>query len=430
MGFPGSGLESAGRARLDPRIRDLTPIVALALLVGLPALAQDKLEPPDLTRYLRWGPVRARPGIGLSNLGYDNNIFLSSGDNVIGDYTATLSPRLDGLVLFGDGPFLTFREQLEYTAYFSYTDQSYYDNRASARLTVPFRRFGLLTDGTLNRIRERPVDLDDIRPIRHERGAGVGFLVRPGWRTEVELRLGQMDYEYSDPDSAVVDSGIARLSRAEGSLNLRVRYRALGRTSLVFDGLRKTIDFDEPEIVDGAPVARNTDERRTMVGVELAVGGPLTGTLLAGWDAIDARDPALADLSEVAGEAHLVYRLNGRTRFEIDGVRLPGFSTFTTESYYLLSELGLRPVYYFNRLWGFEAALRRGWLAFPASSGAIERQDDLLRYDVGVRLRVMENSMGRRVEYWFRVGRYHRDSNLDGFDRDQSTVGFGATAGF
>ena len=398
--------------------------------VSAHAQTPDKLEPPALSQYLRWGPLRARPGIGLSNLGYDNNIFLSTGDNVVGDYTATLSPRIDGLVLFGDGPFLTFREQFDYTAYFSYTDQSYYDNRASAKLTVPFRRFGVLVDGTLNRIRERPVDLEDIRPIRHERGGGAAFLVRPGWRTEVEVRFGGMDYEYSDPDSSVVDSGIARLSRAESSLELTVRYRALGRTTLIFKGLRKTIDFDEPEIIDGVSVPRNTDERRPMFGIDMDRGGALTGTLLVGWDRLDARDPALADLSVAVGEARLVYRLNGRTRVEIDGKRLPDFSTFTTESYYLLGEIGVRPVYYLNRLWGFEASVRRGWLTFPASSGTVAREDDLFRYDVGVRLRVMGNSMGRRVEYWFRVGRYHRDSNLDGFDRDQSTVGFGATAGF
>ena len=395
------------------------------------AAAEDPLVPPDIARYLRWGPVRARPALSLTNLGYDNNIFLSgAGQNVVGDYTATVSPRLDGLVLFGDGPFLTFREQLDYTAYFSYNDQSYYDNRASAKLTIPFRQFGVMTDGTLNRIRERPVDLDDIRPIRHESGIGTAVLFRPGWRTDVQVRLGQMAYAYSDPDSSVVDSGIARLSRDEGSLQARIRYRALGRTSLVFDGLRKTIDFDEPQIIDGLPVARKTDERRSMIGAEIVPGGPLSGSMLVGWDWLDARDPQLADLSTFVGEAHLVYRLNGRTRFEMDGLRLPGFSTFTTESYYLLTEFGLRPIYYFSRLWGFEASVRRGWLTFPVSSGVVERQDDLFRWDVGVRLRVMENSMGRRVEYWFRVGRWNRDSNLDTFDRDQATVGFGATAGF
>ncbi len=404
-------------------------VLVLAVAAGAPTWAQDPLEPPDIAKYLRWGPLRARPGIALSNLGYDDNIFLS-GTNIVGDYTATVSPRLDGLVLFGDGPFLTFREQLDYTAYFSNSEQNYYDNRAVAKLTVPFRRFGVMTDGTLNRIRERPVDLDDIRPIRRETGLGAAVLVRPGWRTDVEVRVGQMAYEYSDPNTSLGDSAITRLSRDEGSLNLRLKYRVRGRTRLVFDGLRKTIDFDEPELIDGVPVARKTEERRPMFGAELLTGGPLSGTLLVGWDWLDARDPQLADLSTFVSEAHVVYRLNGRTRFEIDGVRLPGFSTFTSESYYLLTEIGLRPVYYFNRLWGFEAGVRRGWLSFPVSSGVVERQDDLLRYDVGVRLRVMANSMGRRVEYWFRVGRYNRDSNLDGLDRDQSTVGFGATAGF
>ncbi len=402
----------------------------LGLVLGVPCLAQDKLAPPPLDQYLRWGPLRARPALGLSNLGYDSNILLSSGDQVVGDYTATFSPRLDGLVLFGDTAFLTFREQFDYTAYANHTDQNYYDNRMAARLTIPFRRFGLVPDGTLNRVRERPVDLDDIRPIRHERGAGVALIARPGWRTEVEIRGGQMDYEYSDPDSAVANAGIARLSRNEGSLALRVGYQAIGRTRILLDGLRKKIDFDEPELVDGVPIARNTDERRVMAGLELARGSALSGTFLVGWDEIDALDPALDDLAEAVGEARLVYRLNGRTRFEIAGLRLPGFSTFTSESYYLNTEIGVRPVYFFSRTWGFEGALIRSWLEFPTSSQPVPREDDLFRYEVGVRMRVMEISMGRRVEYAFRVGRYRRDSNIDSLDRSQGTIGFAAIAGF
>ena len=64
-------------------------ICLTALGLGcLPCLAQSALEPPDLSRYVRWGVLRARPGFTVSNFGYDDNIFVSTKDEV-GDYLAT-----------------------------------------------------------------------------------------------------------------------------------------------------------------------------------------------------------------------------------------------------------------------------------------------------------------------------------------------------
>ena len=54
---------------------------------------------PDLARYHRWGPLRARPGFQFSNVGYDTNIFADT-VNPVGDYTATLSPKLAALAAF------------------------------------------------------------------------------------------------------------------------------------------------------------------------------------------------------------------------------------------------------------------------------------------------------------------------------------------
>ena len=92
-------------------------IAALLLgLLGLPTVgadAESKLEPPDLGRYLRWGPLRVRPGFQIKNLGYDDNILLDNEER-ISDYTVTLAPKGDGLVLFGDRAFLTFQEEADY----------------------------------------------------------------------------------------------------------------------------------------------------------------------------------------------------------------------------------------------------------------------------------------------------------------------------
>ena len=72
--------------------------VSLALVLCLPADARSKLDPPELGNYVRWGPFRVRPGLVLSNVGYDDNI-LGSSSNPIGDYTATVSAKKTDAIL-------------------------------------------------------------------------------------------------------------------------------------------------------------------------------------------------------------------------------------------------------------------------------------------------------------------------------------------
>ena len=72
-------------------------------------------------------------------MGYDTNIFAST-LNPVGDYTATLSPKLDGLFLFGDRAFLTFDARFDYTAYAQHTDQNFTNKRGKARMKLPVRR--------------------------------------------------------------------------------------------------------------------------------------------------------------------------------------------------------------------------------------------------------------------------------------------------
>ena len=175
---------------------------ALGLVVGLalaPAAAQsEKLEPPDLARYLRWGPLRARPGVELSNLGYDSNILFNQAGDSVGDYTVTISPKLEGLVLFGDRAFLTFRERLDYTAYAKNQELNYFNDRGTARITVPFSRFGVFGDLKLENVHFRPGDRENIRPEQKLRDVGFGAIFLPGWRTEVEVQHHLSNYRYKE----------------------------------------------------------------------------------------------------------------------------------------------------------------------------------------------------------------------------------------
>lgn len=399
----------------------------VAALGCAPCLAQQSaLEPPDLGRYLRWGPLRARPGFEISNVGYDDNIFASNA-NRVGDYTATFSPKLDGLILFGDRAFVTFKEKLERTIYLDYSDQNFTSQRASARATFPLRRTGFFVDGQSDRLKERPVDQQDIRADRDEDALGVGLILAPGWRTEIEIGRSHKHWSYFDEDAdpnAPVTIG-DRLDRSEDRNALEVRYRILGRTRLTMNTYVDTIEFD-----NAVSSGRDSREWGVAPGVDFGEGGSLSGSVRLGWTRINADDPTQTDFDDVVGRAELAYRPRSRLHLRLDALREPGFTVSTNSIFYLNTRVRLRAVYYLTRIVGVESGGSRGKLEFPGASGAFAREDDVDTYEVGVRFRLAENSLGRRIEYSLRLQRYRRDSTDDLQDRTRTAVGLNAVVGF
>ena len=401
----------------------------LAVIIGFPAFSADKLEPPDLEQYLRWGPLRVRPGIELTNLGYDDNIFFNNGEQT-SDLNATLTPRLDGLVLLGSMAFLEFRQRFDYRAYQEFKDLNYLNSNTQARLTVPFGNFGLFVDSGLSRTHDRPQDQQDLRPLQIRKRFSGGLIFRPSWRIEIELGATSDNFTYEDEDEILNGQSISeRLDRSSTGSRLEAGYRLGGRSQLLLELRRKDIEFASPAIIAGLPVQRDTQEFRGLTGLSLEEGGRLSGTLLLGWGRIDAISPELPDLEELMGEFELIYRIGRNTRLLLEGERSPGFAVFGANSYFLDSRVDFRATHYFNRLFGIEGHGLLGRLTFPESQG-LERNDDIRRYEAGILLRLSENSLGRQVVYRLTFGRYERDSSIDSFDQTQNTIGFGARVGF
>lgn len=393
-------------------------LALFVLLAAAPAWGQERpLDPPDLARYHRWGPLRARPGLLVKDVGYDNNI-LATSENAIGDYTATVAPRLEGLMLFGDRAFLTFQEEFAYTFYQENSDQNFRNQRGSARVTLPVRKFGFFADGVLNRLEQRPVDLTDIRPLLKENGYGFGVIFEPAWRTDIELSQSRLDMRYSDDDDPTIGE---RLDRNEDSTSLNVTYRLFGRSHLTFETYRKEIDFDS-----AASQFRNSTEIALIPGINLGLGGKLSGQAAVGWVRIDAEDPTLTDLRDFIGEAEFYYRPGARTTFRLKGRQEPGFTVSGSSIYFLATRFELGAVYYLNRTLGFESAGAVGNLDFSDDP----REDDLQEYEVGLRFRVPENSLGKRTEYALRFKRSRRTSTLPSQNVSETTFGIDAILGF
>ena len=234
--------------------------------------------------------------------------------------------------------------------------------------------------------------------------------------------------EYKDPDE---DTNIAeRLDRDESGQALHVSYRLTGLTRATLDLERRDIEFDNAGQLNGAPVDRDSHERSFLGGLEFGEGGILSGAFRLGWSEIDADEPVLPDLGEIIGEVTLVYRLDSATRLQLEAWRRPGFAVTGNNTYFLDTSYGLRAVRFLNPVFGLEAGFRLGNLEFPQSASGTVREDDIVFYEAGVRLRLAELSLGRRIEYSLRIGRYERDSTEDSSDRSRTTVSIGAVVGF
>jgi len=421
-------------------VRDRTArraLIALAVLLCLArsTMAQEpsKLEPPDLENYRRWGPIWARPGIALDKVGYDTNILVSPEGFEVPDYTATLSPRLEGLVLFGRSAFLTFVEKLSYTAYMHYTSQNYLDNEFETRATLPADRVGVFVAAGLTNVQLRPADLEDIRTRQQERKFQAGLILEPGWRTEIELSGIVNHLSYTDPDDLGISTGRtvgAVLDRTETSLEWDSSWRAGGRSKLLLDVQVSRVEFDQPGYAFGIPIDRDGTAWRLLPGIRLGEGGPLEGVVHVGWGQYNPQESFLPRFSDWIGDMNLVYLLGWRTHVIFSGERIPAFSLIEGSPYYLDTDLGLRVVHYVTRLVGLEAGAARGTITFPGSFNTEDRIDHLHNWDGGIRLRMYHGDASGRLEYSLRVTHYDRTSNVPGVDRVGTTLEMGVVAGF
>jgi hypothetical protein len=236
------------------------------------------------------------------------------------------------------------------------------------------------------------------------------------------------DWSYFDPDfeegGQTIDERLDRLERHD---RLRLRYHLRARTDVTLDAQTTGLDFDNPTVEGRSKDSRGWSLRP---GVDFGEGGVLSGTARFGFGRVDSEDPDLTDFSGLVANAELAYRPNPRATLTLAAVREPGLTVTGTSIYYVETRYRLRAVYYWNRVFGVEAGTSQGGLTFPGGGSSAERQDDILEYDGGIRLRLAENSLGRRVEYALRLGRYRRDSTSDELDLSRNTFGLTAVVGF
>jgi len=417
-------------------------LLLVALLATAPAIAQgiSPLEPPNTARYLQWGPFRVRPGLSIPTFGYDDNVYaIPEGSSLpkVGDYFIAVAPRVEGLVLFGQRAFLTFDERLEFFLYAPLkesekvpgVDLNYFNQFGKARLTVPFRRMGVYWDVGFDRTRDRPYDAQAIRPVRKTYPLGLGLITKFGWRTDSELGVFRTRINAEEPnDPCELPGATCRTvsevnNRTETGGRLRARYLVFGRTRALLDLSQRKIDFDDPTTA----AERNGTEQRQLAGLDFGLGGRIFGTLRVGHAAFNLTDPNATDFDGVVADVALGYNLGALgSRLLLTGTRDVRYTIYDVSPLYIFTGADLTLVKYFNRFIGMEFSGGRADLDFIGST----RRDETWRGGAGVRFRIAENDLGRRVEYSFRYTRTVTDSTIPTNNQNRGTVGFGVSVGY
>jgi hypothetical protein len=302
--------------------------------------------------------------------------------------------------------------------YKTYFDQTYLNQLGSGRLTVPFKKLGVYADVVLNDTEERPADQLDVRTNVRERGFGTGLLVQAGWRTDAELGVFRRTLAYDDPNNPATPD---LLDRTERGTRAYGRYLLFGRARLTLEMSNRDITFREPS------VGRDATQRRIVPGLDFGLGGRLTGTVRYGWAHLDSKNLAYPDYNGPVGEARLSYRFGAGTTVQAGGLRDIGFSIYMPTGYYENATYDARVIQYFNRIFGAEAGAGRGRLSFPPPA---DRVDRIVQFDAGLRLRVSETTLGRRVEYSLKVTRWTLTSSIPYYDQTRTTLGFNAVIGY
>jgi hypothetical protein len=104
------------------------------------------------------------------------------------------------------------------------------------------------------------------------------------------------------------------------------------------------------------------------------------------------------------------------------------YSVLESTDLYTNTGAELTFVRYFNRFIGMELGGGHSTLAFLGVGD--QRRDDISRGTAGIRFRISENDLGRRVEYAFRYVLSRRNSNFDFLDQTRGTIGFGMSFGY
>ncbi len=412
-------------------LRRLTGPCLFVLMCSAAAFAQTPTRDnpfPELLDARRWGPFMVEPRFKIDNIGYDNNVFLTSsnatdfnGDPIRreGAWVLRGGPEITAQASIGRRMMLTLHDKLGGEVFSRFSQLNHADNAFDVQFDVLLGPALLTSEAGFSTIRWRPnrgPNSDFTTSVR-QNDSNLKQTVRlfAGPFTDVVASVARSRYTYrSDGLYASGLEGVGDVSldtlldRDQTEITGEVGWRMRPRTRLFGRYVQRASRFNSTI----ANYDRDADQNSRLVGIEFSTSSRISGRLIAGKTKLDTKDARFTSYDGSVAQTQLVYRPSGTSRITATWERQPYFSTFDRNLYYIDTWKALAVDVYLGAFWGLQAgySVRDGEYPEPSSGvfmpEGLFRSDRTKDYYAGVLLRTR-----RGIEVGLRFGHRRRDSN-------------------
>jgi len=402
--------------------------IFLLSLVGIfpppPVWSQEyqtfRWERENIENRTRWqiGLFRIYPAIRLRDIGYDDNVYRQrEPEELIADFTATISPEVEVFVLYKNWLILQLRENPEYVYFAKEERERSLNNRFSLGYKLHlFNRLVFAGDLIYNRTRVRASSEFDVRAdqvfIRYE---GSLFYETPR-ETSIGIKSSIQGYNYENeliPGEAVYYS--RTLNRTEADIRGEFYFK-LRKDTFFFAWAGYTdYDFEYAE-----SKVKNSYSIEGRAGVRFPIIGNIRGSLALGYKKLIPKTGNQKHFFGLVGSTSLearIKRINLRAQFAKD----VEFSYWTNNIFFVEYRYGGGVSFYITRFIRLDYDYSNGDNRYPEetvirlpdeSYETIRRIDRYTSHRVGVVFRIVRNiGLGLTLNSWERASSDYRYGN-------------------
>jgi hypothetical protein len=389
-------------------------LLSLAAFPG-PVDAAGRPEHPSAEQgFIEVGSFHLLPALALRNVGYDSNIFLSPEGEEIGDYTATLTPSLTAVTLFGHEGRLDIRQAFDFVAFLETSSQNHVNNLTDIDGWGFLGEFTVRGGFDYDSRKLRPNEEIDER-VRQKIATLDGEL---SWsasaRSEFGVLLQRQRYDY-DADETLFGNSYADLNRDETTLAFQGRSRIRPKTDAVLLLSHTDIAHEEPLL------GRDAVMDSFVPGFVFDASAVIQGQVSYGYQTLEPNEPGRTGYSGPVGEAVIGYRIGSRLRLGINYERNIVFSIFDNNLYFKRELFGFEAWQSLSRRFRLEAGASRTLVDYPVpvTSGATSgyRDDRVGRAWIG-----WSYAQPDKPRYGIRLMFWERDSTFDVYDTSQVLI--------
>lgn len=385
---------------------------------SLAASAQQvPTDDPVASAPVRLGVFGLDPGISLTNLGVDTNVF-NTVDNRQRDLTYTVSPDLGVWLRTGRG-LLSVSGALQFVYFQEFETERSLNSNAIGQYEFRFNRLRpYASAGTVN-TKERPGYEIDLRARRYETDIKFGADFRFMSKSTARLEFRKLDYKFGGDAVFAGRSLNQELNRTLKAADLSWRQRLTALTTWITRVSRESERFEFED-------ARNSDTLRLATGFELGRFALIRGSAFVGFRKLTAADDGtLPGFSGVTADVDVSYTAPTQTRLGVAVQRDAQYSFDANTPYFIQTGWTATLTQRVTGKWDAQFSGGRDRLAYQSNDAANQRRDFVGRFAGGIGYAVRDG-----VRASFDMRSFYRSSEIRGREYGGLRAGLSVTYGY